>query len=122
MDLRSALEVLIADPFGRRISPCTSPPARRPLIPFHHPRDPGAMVQPNLAPSQPKKKKVAKNPTPKQQAREKYQKTLQKFKVRDPPPNLNAVLAAAVESCLCYSFRCDLSVVPRLFCVLNSGL
>jgi hypothetical protein len=39
------------------------------------------MVQPNLAPSKPKKKKVPKNPTPKQQAREKYQKTLQKFKV-----------------------------------------
>jgi len=39
------------------------------------------MVQPNLAPSNPKKKKVPKNPTPKQQAREKYQKTLQKFKV-----------------------------------------
>jgi hypothetical protein len=43
------------------------------------------MVQPDLAPSTPKKKKISKNPTPKQQAREKYQKTLNKFKVRNHP-------------------------------------
>jgi len=40
------------------------------------------MAQPNLAPSKPKKKKVPKTQTPKQLAKEKYQKRLEEYKVR----------------------------------------
>jgi hypothetical protein len=39
------------------------------------------MVQPNLAPSKPKKKKIPKKPSQKQLAKEKYTKTLNQFKV-----------------------------------------
>ena len=42
------------------------------------------MAQPNLAASKPKKKKILKNPSQKQVAKEKYQKTLNEFKVRAP--------------------------------------
>jgi len=39
------------------------------------------MAQPNLAPSKPKKKKTPRKPTPKQLAKEKYEKRLEEFKV-----------------------------------------
>jgi len=39
------------------------------------------MAQPNLALLKPKKKKIPRKPTPKQQAKEKYEKRLEEFKV-----------------------------------------
>jgi hypothetical protein len=39
------------------------------------------MAQPNLSPSKQKKKKIPKKPSQKQQAREKYLKRLDEFKV-----------------------------------------
>ena len=44
------------------------------------------MAQPNLAPKKPKKKRIQKNQSQKQLAKEKYKKTLNEFKVYPLPP------------------------------------
>jgi hypothetical protein len=54
------------------------------------------MVQPNLSPSKPKKKKIPKKPSQKQLAREKHVKRLDEFKVV-PLVKLQLIFKSRVE-------------------------